>query len=72
MILCYLSTRRVIEQMNQNYSDFEREKYSDERLKIFTEYHKGQSLTCIYCGEIATIREHVPSKTLLKKSHRKI
>lgn len=39
----------------------------DERLRHRIDYIKGGISRCIYCGERADSREHIPSKAFLKK-----
>ena len=41
--------------------------WGPENLKPFVEYSRKGTRYCIYCGSIADTREHVPSKTFLKK-----
>lgn len=41
--------------------------WGPEELKPFVEYSRKGTYYCIYCGSIADTREHVPSKTFLKK-----
>lgn len=44
----------------------QRDYLGDERLRDRIVYNKGDSV-CIYCGGLADSREHIPSKTFLKK-----
>lgn len=41
----------------------------DDRLIPFVDFSRSHLLYCIYCGAPATTREHVPSKTFLKKPY---
>lgn len=41
--------------------------WGPEYLKPFVEYSRQGTYRCIYCGSVADTREHVPSKTFLKK-----
>ena len=41
--------------------------YGDERLRPHVVFRRNTHMYCIYCGGIATTREHCPSKTFLKK-----
>lgn len=46
-----------------NFNQF----WGPEYLKQFVEYSRKGIYRCIYCGSLADTREHVPSKTFLKK-----
>ena len=37
----------------------------DKRIGKFTEWNKSDENYCIYCGDVAETRDHVPSKTFL-------
>lgn len=41
----------------------------DNRLMPFVDFSRSHPLYCIYCGAPATTREHVPSRTFLKKPY---
>ena len=41
----------------------------DDRLMPFVDFSRSHLLYCIYCGSLATTREHVPSKAFLKKPY---
>ena len=43
--------------------------YGDKRLKHRVEYSKIDFCNCIYCGESADSREHVPSKIFINKPY---
>lgn len=51
------------EEISFNFNKF----WGPESLKSFVEYSRQGTHYCIYCGSIADTREHVPSKTFLKK-----
>lgn len=51
------------EEENFNFNKF----WGPESLRPFVEYSRRGMHYCIYCGSIADTREHVPSKTFLKK-----
>ncbi|MDU2065599.1 MAG: hypothetical protein E6713_12290 [Sporomusaceae bacterium] len=44
-------------------------RFGDQRLKSYAEYNRAETCHCIYCGEVATTREHVPSKVFLDKPY---
>jgi hypothetical protein len=43
--------------------------YGDYRLQNRVVYSKGHDMKCIYCGESANTREHVPSKVFLSRPY---
>lgn len=38
-------------------------------LGYYTYWDKNRDCGCIYCGDVATTREHIPSKTFLVKPY---
>src|SRR5665647_14265 len=41
----------------------------DNRLGKFTEWDKNKINYCVYCGECASTREHIPSKIFLDEPY---
>lgn len=42
-------------------------RFGSSQMGVFTEWTKNKNNYCIYCGDKATTREHIPSKAFLKE-----
>lgn len=49
----------------------QRKYFGDWRKKPYLQYEKNKDCYCIYCGNLARTREHIPSKVLLDEPYPK-